>query len=90
MYGMYGGFKPTPKLKMELTLLSARRDKVTLNMDKHLGIEFDATAEYKIYDNLSYMVGAGYLWTGDYFKGANQAGSIGNNYLLLNKLSLSF
>jgi hypothetical protein len=36
------------------------------------------------------MVGAGYLWTGDYFKGANQAGSIGNNYLLLNKLSLSF
>ncbi len=92
MYGMYGGFKPTPKLKMELTLLSARRDKiaVTANLDKHLGIEFDATAEYKIYDNLSYMVGAGYLWTGDYFKGANQAGQIGNNYLLLNKLSLSF
>jgi len=90
MYGIFGGFNPTPKMNMELTLLTASRDKVTTGFDKKMGVEFDATASYKIYDNLSYMVGAGYLWTGDYFKGANQANTVGNNYLLLNKLELTF
>jgi hypothetical protein len=36
------------------------------------------------------MVGAGYLWTGDYFKGTNSNNAIGNDYLLMNKLTLSF
>jgi len=49
----------------------------------------DVSATYKIYDNLSYMVGAGYLWTGDYFKGAKNA-TIGNDYAILNKLTLNF
>jgi hypothetical protein len=55
-----------------------------------MGLEFDVTAKYKIYDNLTYMVGAGYLWTGDYFKGTNSANAVGNDYLLMNRLSLSF
>jgi len=36
------------------------------------------------------MVGAGYLWTGDYFKGANAAAKVDDNYILMNQLSLSF
>jgi hypothetical protein len=59
-------------------------------VSKDMGFEFDVTAKYKIYDNLTYMVGAGYLWTGDYFKGTNSANSVGNDYLLMNRLSLSF
>lgn len=33
------------------------------------GTEFDLTASYKIYDNLTYTAGFGYLWAGDYYKG---------------------
>jgi hypothetical protein len=54
------------------------------------GTEFDITARYKITNNLTYMLGAGYLWTGDYFKGANAANSVQNDYLLINKLTLTF
>jgi hypothetical protein len=36
------------------------------------------------------MLGAGYLWTGDYYKGTNAASSVTNNYLLINKLTLTF
>ena len=62
-----------------------------------LGTEFDIKATYKIYDNLSYMVGAGYLWAGDYFKSSvNAAGTavvernIENDYILMNQLTLAF
>ncbi len=54
------------------------------------GWEVDVKASYKIYDNLTYMVGAGYLWTGDYFKGTNRTHQIGNDYLLMNQLTLNF
>jgi len=98
-YGAFGGFKPTKQLAIEVGLYAAQIDKIptgtflNANTSKSLGYEFDVSATYKIYDNLSYMVGAGYLWTGDAFKGfgTNSADSkIGNDYLLMNKLSLSF
>ena len=54
------------------------------------GNEFDITAEYKIYDNLTYMIGAGYLWVGDYFKGYDNTAVVRDNYLLTHKLSLNF
>ena len=89
LYNVFGGFNPTPKLNLQLALTIAEADKTTY-VSKKMGTELDVTATYKIYDNLSYMVGAGYLWTGDYFKGTNSANVIGNDYVLLNKLSLSF
>lgn len=101
IYSTFVGFNATPKLNMELTLLYAERDQAALSrnattgvitsaVSRELGWEFDATAKYKIYDNLTYMVGAGYLWAGDYFKGASAANKVGNDYLLMNRLSLSF
>jgi hypothetical protein len=91
MYSAFGGFNPTPKLNLEAMLIYASRDKVpAAYVSKNMGLEFDVTAKYKIYDNLTYMVGAGYLWTGDYFKGTNSANAVGNDYLLMNRLSLSF
>lgn len=54
------------------------------------GWEIDATATYKITNNLSYMLGAGYLFTGKYFKGTSDTNELQNNYLLINKLTLSF
>jgi len=91
LYQIFGGFNPTPKVNVAAALTVAEADKSPTNyVSKKFGTEFDVTATYKIYDNLSYMVGAGYLWTGDYFKGTDSANQVGNDYLLMNKLSLSF
>ena len=54
------------------------------------GWELDVTGTYKLTNNLSYMLGAGYLWTGDYFKGTAGDNAVNNNYLLINKLTLTF
>ena len=54
------------------------------------GWEIDATATYKITNNLSYMLGAGYLFTGKYFKGASDSNELQDDYLLINKLTLTF
>jgi hypothetical protein len=54
------------------------------------GYELDVTASYKITNNLSYMLGVGYLWAGDYFKGTAPASSVANDYMVVNKLTLTF
>jgi len=56
----------------------------------NLGTEWDVTAEYKVFDNLTYTVGAGYLWTGDFFKNTNAAQKVDNDYTILHKLNLEF
>ena len=99
VYNTFAGFNPTPRLNVEAALtyataaekaLSKTAGVVTNAVDDKLGTEIDVKATYKIYDNLTYMVGAGYLFTGDYFKGANPNKSIDNDYILLNQLTLSF
>jgi len=54
------------------------------------GTELDVTGSYKIYDNLTYMVGFGYLWVGDYFKGYDVNAKVKDNYLLTHRLTLNF
>ncbi|MBU2261656.1 MAG: hypothetical protein KKF02_07000, partial [Proteobacteria bacterium] len=91
LFNVFGGFNPTPKLNVEAAISTMKADKKPANyVSDKFGTEFDVTATYKIYDNLSYMVGAGYLWTGDYFKGTSSANKVGNDYLVLNKLTLNF
>lgn len=90
-YNLFGGYNPTPKINIDAQFWYLQADKKPTGYDsKNYGMEFDVTATYKIYDNLSYMVGAGYFWTGDYFKGTNTANKVGNDYVLLNKLTLNF
>lgn len=92
MYSVFGGFNATPKLNVNAMLVATPQNKESANkyVSKSMGTEIDITARYQIYDNLSYMLGAGYLWTGDHFKGINSTGAVGNDYLLMNRLSLSF
>ncbi|MBN2439253.1 MAG: hypothetical protein JXL20_11720 [Deltaproteobacteria bacterium] len=100
IYNAFAGYNPTKKLNLEAALTYATVDKralsrsatgvVTEAVSDKLGTEFDLTATYKLYDNLSYMVGAAYLWTGDYFKGANANVKLDNDYMLMNKLTLNF
>jgi len=59
-------------------------------MNNDYGWELDLTGTYKINNNLSYMVGGAYLFTGKYFKGERDANEIQDNYMLINKLTLTF
>ena len=99
VYNAFAGFNPTPKLNIEAAVtyatvaekaLSRTGAVITNAVSDKLGTEFDVKATYKIYDNLTYMIGAGYLWTGDYFKGSNVNALVDNSYILLNQLTLSF
>ncbi len=90
LYQLRVGVKPVEKLDVCFAVSYAERDKAPANFDDELGWEFDLTGTYKITNNLSYMLGAGYLITGDYFKGANQASEVENNYMIINKLALTF
>jgi len=94
-YGLYGNYAATPKLSLgaALTFAQVQTKKLTATTEAdsaNLGTEFDMTATYKIFDNLSYMVGAGYLWTGDYLKVATGTTKVENDYVLMNKLTLNF
>ncbi len=86
------GVKPTDKLDIMASLSSSTADQNPAAgwVSKEMGYEIDLTGTYKITNNLSYMLGGGYLITGDYFKGTNSANQIRNDYMVINKLTLSF
>jgi hypothetical protein len=91
-YQVYGGFKPTKQADIMMSLTTAYADKkptVTWLNDNY-GTELDLIAKYKLFDNLEYMVGAAYLWTGDFFKGSVATTPIDNNFMLFHKLTLAF
>jgi hypothetical protein len=85
------GIKPTAKLDIMASLSYSNADKKpTGYVSDAYGYEVDVTGTYKITNNLSYMLGVGYLVTGDYFKGTNAANNVSSDYLVINKLTLTF
>jgi hypothetical protein len=103
------GVKPTPKLDAMVSVSYAMADKKVTPYEVAPGVEWyaptpggsyglevDITGTYKITNNLSYMLGMGYLFTGDYFKGLDAyQNSFGNakvsdDFIVINKLTLSF
>ena len=90
------GVKPTPQLDAMLSVSYAKADKAlstnkgpTPNLD--YGTEIDITGTYKITNNLSYMLGFGYLFTGDLLQGCGDpANRIVDDFILINKLTLTF
>jgi len=90
---LYQAFAGTAidKLSLKASLSYAKADeKPTSYVDDEYGTEFDVTAAYKIYDNLTYSAGFGYLWAGDYYKGTGATNKIDDTYLLMNKLQVNF
>jgi hypothetical protein len=85
-----GGLRPVDKLDIMASVAYARADKPRTILDREYGWEADLTATYKITNNLSYMLGMGYLFAGDYYKGTNGANDINNDFLVINKLTLTF
>ncbi len=85
-----GGLRPVDKLDIMASVAYARADKPRAILDREYGWEVDLTGTYKITNNLSYMLGMGYLFTGDYYKGTNGDNDINNDFLVINKLTLTF
>ncbi len=101
-FQLKGGVRPVDKLDIMASVSFANADKKpTANWRYNdYGWEVDLTATYKITNNLSYMLGAGYFFTGKYYK-ADLGQSynaycpvadpeLQNNYMVLNKLTLTF
>ncbi len=89
---LFGGVKPIDKLDIKASVSYATADKKPTAAWQYndYGYELDLTATYKITNNLSYMLGGGYLFTGKYFKGTNDSNELRDNFLVLNKLTLTF
>lgn len=91
LYQVFLGYKPMPKFDVSASFTLAKADqKPSSYVSDKFGNEVDIKAAYKIYDNLEYLVGFGYLWTGDYFKGTSSTNEVGNDWLLMHKLTLTF
>jgi len=91
LYQVYAGFKPFQKLDLFASYSIATLDKKPSGYtDDKIGNEFDITATYKIFDNLTYMAGLGYLWAGDAWKGSTASNQVSNDWLLMHKLTLNF
>lgn len=91
LYQVFGGYKPMPNLALDaaFTMMQADQKPLDYVSDKY-GNELDVSAAYKIYDNLTYTVAFGYLWAGDYWKGTSDSNTVGNDWLLMHKLTLNF
>ncbi len=93
------GVRPVSKLDIMASLSYAQADKKpdpwgwgTTYLNNKYGWEVDVTGTYKITNNLSYMLGVGYLFTGDYYKGYDWGTRMNvlDDYLVINKLTLTF
>ena len=85
------GVRPMEKLDIMASVAYAAADKKpTGYVSGVYGYEIDLTGTYKITNNLSYLLGVGYLVTGDYFKGTGDTNKITNNYLVIHKLTFTF
>jgi hypothetical protein len=85
------GVRPIAPLDIMASVSYAYADqKPAGNVSDQYGWEVDLTGTYKLTTNLSYMLGAAYLFTGDYYKGSNLGNRVNDNYMLINKLTLTF
>jgi len=85
------GVRPIAALDINFSLTYANADKKPQDvLNNSLGWEADVTGIYKITNNLTYMLGAGYFWTGAYYQGTSNTNDVQNTYILVNKLTLTF
>jgi len=89
-----GGVRPTEQFDIMASLSWSRADKTPNTAtweDRDYGYEIDVTGTYKITNNLSYMLGAGYFMTGNYYKVTTAvAHDLTNDFMVINKLTLTF
>jgi len=86
------GVHPISNLDINTAISYAKADEIPGGWaGSSYGWELDVTGTYKITNNLSYMVGVGYWWVGDYYKGwAADQNEVRDEYMVINKLTLTF
>jgi len=89
------GFSPMEKLNLFASLTYAWADEkkltsTTTAVDDEIGTEFDISATYKIFDNLEYYIGFGYLFAGDWYKGTDSTNKVDDGYLIMHKIQMNF
>jgi hypothetical protein len=84
------GVRPIAPLDIMASVSYAKADQQNNSLSPEYGWEVDVTGTYKLTNNLSYMLGAAYWFVGDYYKGDNLGNRINDNYMLINKLTLTF
>jgi len=91
-FQLLAGVKPISKLDVMATVSYANADKKPTAKWQYndYGTEVDLTATYKITQNLSYMLGGGYLFTGKYFKGESDSNELRDNFMVVSKLTVTF
>ncbi len=92
MFKPYVGWKVNPQLEIvaQFGYMLADQKPTTAYISDEYGKEFDLYATYKLYNNLSYTVGFGYFWAGDYYKGTVSTTQLENNYVVMNALNFTF
>ncbi|MGD0021196.1 MAG: hypothetical protein ABSC54_02730 [Smithellaceae bacterium] len=92
-----GGVRPIAALNIMASVSYAMADQplttaIGWASDKSYGWELDVTGTYKITNNLSYMLGVGYWWVGDFYRATNTETSapLRDEYLIISKLTLAF
>ena len=92
-----GSVTPVPQFTAALSVSYAIADRTPTGYDNDYGWEIDLTGTYRITNNLTYMLGAAYLFTGDYYQGntdftqkGNPANDVNDDYMLINRLTLNF
>ncbi len=87
---IFAGFSPMENLKLSASITYAWADYTASGVDDEIGTEFDVEATYKIFDNLEYWVGFGYLKAGDWFKGTDSTFQTDDAWLIMHKLQMNF
>ena len=87
-----GGVRPVSNLDIMAAVSYAQADTLPdgYSGNKSYGWEIDVTGTYKITNNLSYMVGVGYWFVGDYYKGTGADNQLRDDYLFIHKLTFTF
>ncbi len=86
-----GGVRPIADLDIMASLSYATADQKPTGYGSGVyGYEVDVTGTYKITNNLEYMLGVGYLFAGEYFKGNALNSTVRDDFLVINRLTLRF
>jgi hypothetical protein len=89
LFQVFGGFSPMENLSLKAALTYAWADYTADGVDDEIGTEIDLEATYKIFDNLEYWIGFGYLMAGDWYKGDTDR-DVDDGWLIMHKLQMNF
>ncbi|MBW2560945.1 MAG: hypothetical protein JRE40_08830 [Deltaproteobacteria bacterium] len=87
---IFAGFSPMENLSLKASVTYAWADYCAAGTDDEIGTEVDVEATYKIFDNLEYWIGFGYLSAGDWFKAGVATNKVDDAWLIMHKLQMNF